>query len=148
MEITGGEDLILIGLGVLCQHHPKIELYQISGKLRSICSFSVSNADCRKLDIECRNTVEENLILHGVSILSSNGTDILSSEYRWDNEFLQDIEAMWNISCCGIEKNPVPFASNAWNKVTTLLASIDADNAERENGNNICIDSDYFKKEI
>lgn len=150
VEITGGEDLILIGLGVLCQRHPEIELYQISGKLRSIRSFSVSNADCRKLDIECRNTVEENLILHGASILSSNGTDILSSEYRWDNEFLQDIEAMWNISCCGIEKHPVPFASNAWNKVTTLLASIDADNAERENGNNnnICIDSDYFKKEI
>lgn len=148
VEVTGGEDLILIGLGVLCQRHPEIELYQISGKLRSIRSFSIANDDGRKLDIECANTVEENLLLHGASILSSNGIDALSSEYRWDIEFLHDVEVMWDISCHGIEKNPVPYAPNAWNRVTTLLSSIDAENEEREDENTICLDSEYFKKEI
>ena len=29
VEVTGGEDLILIGLGILCQRHPETELCQI-----------------------------------------------------------------------------------------------------------------------
>lgn len=45
MEVTGGEDLILIGLGALSQRHPDIELYQISSKLRTIRSFSLSADD-------------------------------------------------------------------------------------------------------
>lgn len=148
VEVTGGEDLILIGLGVLCQRHPEIELYQISGKLRSIRSFSIANDDGKKLDIECANTVEENLLLHGASIMSSNGDDILLFGYSWDIDFMHDVEVMWDISCHGIGKKTVPYAPNAWNKVTTLLSSLDAGNEERKEENTICIDSEYFKKEI
>lgn len=85
VEVTGGEDLILIGLGVLCQRYPEIELYQISSKLRSIRSFSMSSDDGTKLDIDCTNSVEENLLLHGASIISANGSNEIPGGYAWGN---------------------------------------------------------------
>lgn len=148
VEVTGGEDLILVSLGVLCERYHDVELYQISSKLRGISSFSISKKEREKIDIDCHNSVEENLLLHGASIISANGNDALSGEYHFDADFLHDINIMWDISCHGIEKNPVPYAPNAWNRVTTLLSSIDAENEEREDENTICLDSEYFKKEI
>lgn len=147
VEVTGGEDLILIGLGVLCQRHPEIELYQISSKLRTIRSFSLSADDGRKLDIECRNTVEENLLLHGASIISANGDETFPGGYRFDADFVHDINIMWEICCRGIERTVCSSAPNSWNKVTMMLASLDAENPDREDQNFLRIDAERFKKE-
>lgn len=147
VEVTGGEDLILIGLGILCQRHPEIELYQISSKLRTIRSFTLSNEDGKKLDIECKNSVEENLLLHGASIITANGNDWIPGGYIFDNEFKQDIDTMWNICCRGLEGVSRPSAPNSWNKVATMLASLDAETSDREDKNSLCIDTNRFKDE-
>lgn len=146
VEVTGGEDLILIGLGVLCQRHPEIELYQISSKLRSIRSFSVESDDGKRLDIECNNTVEENLLLHGASIVTSNGNDLLSSGFQWSIEFFHTVDTMWNICCNGIEKRPSPSAPYSWNKVTTMLGALDSEVKERESTNTIMMLTAHFKE--
>ncbi|MCM1219114.1 MAG: hypothetical protein NC548_31925 [Lachnospiraceae bacterium] len=146
VEVTGGEDLVLIGLGVLCQRYPEIELYQISSKLRSIRSFSVASDDEAKLDIKCSNTVKENILLHGASIVSFNGNDILNSEYQWSLDFYHDIETMWGICCNGIDRHLTPSAPYSWNKVTTMLSALDSENDTREDNITIVVDSAYFKK--
>lgn len=150
VEVTGGEDLILIGLGVLCQRHPEIELYQISSQLRTIRSFSMSSDDGEKLDIECKNSVEENLILHGASIVSANGNDndILSGGYDFNADFKRDINIMWGICCRGIENTPKPSAPNSWNKVTTMLSALDEKNSDSEDKNSLCIDAKRFRNEF
>ena len=147
VEVTGGEDLILIGLGALSQRHPEIELYQISSKLRTIRSFTLSDEDGKKLDIECKNSVEENLLLHGASIITANGNDWIPGGYNFDNEFKQDIDTMWNICCRGLEGVSRPSAPNSWNKVATMLASLDAETSDREDKNSLCIDTNRFKDE-
>lgn len=147
VEVTGGEDLILIGLGALSQRRPDIELYQISSKLRTIRSFSLSADDGRKLDIECRNTVEENLLLHGASIISANGDETFPGGYRFDADFVHDINIMWDICCRGSKNMVSPSAPNSWNKVTIMLASLNAEDPDRENQNLLCIDAQRFKEE-
>ena len=145
VEITGGEDLILIGLGVLCQRHPEIELYQISSKLRTIRSFSIGNDDGTKLDITCQNTVEENLQLHGASIISANGSNELSKGFLWDIEFLHDVDIMWNICCKGVNDLPTASAPNLWNKVAMTLSRLDEENEHREEANIISVTESHFK---
>ena len=147
VEVTGGEDLILIGLGALSQRHPEIELYQISSKLRTIRSFTLSDEDGKKLDIECKNSDEENLLLHGASIITANGNDWIPGGYNFDNEFKQDIDTMWNICCRGLEGMSRPSAPNSWNKVATMLASLDAETSDREDKNSLCVDTNRFKDE-
>lgn len=146
VEVTGGEDLILIGLGVLCQRHPAIELYQISSKLRSVRSFSVASDDGEKLDIECINSVEENLLLHGASIVTANGKESLPSGFQWSIEFFHTIDTMWDICCNGIERQPSPSAPYSWNKVTTLLGELDSETREREIDDMIVISTKHFKE--
>lgn len=145
VEATGGEDLILIGLGVLCQRHPELELYQISSKLRTIRSFTLSDDSGKKPDIECKNSVEENLLLHGASIISANGSDELSGEYVFSSDFLKDIRIMWDICCRGVEGVPRLSAPNSWNNVITMLADLDEEQAYRDIKNTLCIDEERFK---
>lgn len=147
VEVTGGEDLIMIGLGALCQRHPEIKLYQISSKLRTVRSFSISGDNGEKLDIECKNTVEENLVLHGASIISSNGNDCLPGGYVFNLEFRKDIDIMWNICCRGLKDTPKSSAPNSWNKVTTMFAGLDAENSDRNDKNMLCIEEKIFKEE-
>lgn len=145
VEVTGGEDLIMIGLGALCQRHPEIALYQISSKLRTIRSFSISSDDGEKLDIECKNTVEENLLLHGASIISANGTDSLPSGYVFNPDFEHDVDVMWGICCQGAGRVTKPSAPNSWNKVTTMLSNLDAESVDRDDKNALCVDAKRFK---
>ncbi|KIR01298.1 hypothetical protein P261_00112 [Lachnospiraceae bacterium TWA4] len=126
--------MILIGLGILCERHEDIELYQISSGFRDVRTFSIAN-DNKKLDIVCSNTVEENLILHGASIQSFN---------QCDTNSLVDISVMWNICCNGIDKreSSLPYL---WNKVTSMLLNLNNESINLENTNSIVVKSDDYK---
>lgn len=145
VEVTGGEDLILIGLGVICQRHPEIELYQISSRLRSLRAFSVSSDDGRKLDVTCTNTVEENLLLHGASIISADGSDSVPGGYVWTVEFMRDVMLMWDACSKGIKEGLAESAPTAWNKTVSQLGALDAEQGARADRNRITIASHYFR---
>lgn len=146
VEVTGGEDLILIALGILCERHPEIELYQISSKLRTIRSYSLSGDDGESLDVACSNMVRENLFLHGASIVHANGDDVLAGGFRWTPDFLQDISVMWKIMCDGVDfrRDNRQSGPNQWNRVTAILAEIDKEFAGRMDANTIEIDKHYY----
>ena len=154
IEVTGGDDLMLVAIGVLCQRHPEIQLFQISSKLRNIKSFSLSDVnESDKSAVEFSNTIEDNLILHGSCILSADGCDCLG-ENGWDidEEFIAQINIMWEICCRGIPERfkTVPFKvhsyPNMWNKVTSVLMALDGISAQRDNSNIIQIsEKDYIE---
>lgn len=147
IEVTGGDDLILVAIGVLCQRHPEIQLFQISSKLRNVKSFSLSAAaESSKFPVEFSNTVEDNLILHGSCILSADGSDSLGDKgWDIDDELAAQINIMWDICCHGIPERfrTAPFevhsCPNMWNKVTAALMALEGITAQRENSNVIQI---------
>lgn len=154
IEVTGGDDLMLVAIGVLCQRHPEIQLFQISSKLRNIKSFSLSDVnESDKSAVEFSNTVEDNLILHGSCILSADGCDCLGEKgWNIDEEFIAQINIMWDICCSGIPERfkTVPFKvhsyPNMWNKVTSVLMALDGISAQRDNSNIIQIsEKDYIE---
>ncbi len=119
VEVTGGEDLILVGLGALFEKHPDLELYRISSKLKNMYSFSRENCDGNKLDISCSNSVEENLMLHGASIVYANGSDAVTGGFDYSVDFISDFNRMWEIMCKGL--NVGQSAPNCWNRVIYAL---------------------------
>lgn len=134
IEVTGGEDLMLVAIGVMCQRHPEIQLFQISSKLRNIRSFSLNyKEENEKSAVEFSNSVEENLILHGSCILSADGSESLGENgWDFDDDFISQIDTMWNICCHGIPERfkTVPFKvysyPNMWNKVTSALMMLES----------------------
>lgn len=147
IEVTGGDDLMLVAIGVLCQRHPEIQMFQISSKLRNIKSFSLSDVnESDKSAVEFSNTVEDNLILHGSCILSADGGDCLGEKgWNINEEFIAQVNVMWDICCRGIPERfeTVPFKihsyPNMWNKVTSVLMALDGISAQRDNANIIQI---------
>lgn len=143
IEVTGGDDLMLVAIRVLCQRHLEIQLFQISSKLRNIKSISLSNVnESDKSAVEFSNTVKDNLILYGSCILSADGCDCFG-EKGWDidEKFIAQINIMWDICCSGIPERfkTVPFKvhsyPNIWNKVTSVLMALDGISAQRDNSN-------------
>lgn len=144
VEVTGGEDLILIGLGILCQRHPETELCQISGRLRCVRSYSVLRDTEDKLDITCANTVRENLLLHGASVVSCNGSDHLPEGYQWDFAFFSYFISMWEICCCGVSSYASDSPPADWNYVTKSLGELCAGEISHEDPNVIRFSKSYF----
>lgn len=147
VEVTGGEDLVLIALGIVCQRHPDIELYQSTSKLRSIRSFSLGSEDSEdgeKVEVACINSVEDNLLLHGASIVTANGEDMIPCGFRWGIEFMQDVNEMWRLCCHGLNRWVAYSSPNLWNRVTGALAELDAAFEDRPDKNVIKIDKHYY----
>ena len=146
VEITGGEDQILIGMGVLSERHPDTELYRVSSKLRTVSSYSVREETGKKRELECLNTVEENLMLHGASIVSCNGSDMIEGGFRWNIEFLNDVNEMWNICCHGADRTSGGAAPHHWNKAANLMAELESAYEQREDKLTLAVDKHYYNE--
>ena len=149
VEITGGDDLLLVALGVLCQRHPSIELYRFSSRLRNLRPFTLEG-DGKNRAITCSNSVEENLILHGASAVSSNGSNVVENGFRFDLAFIGDVGSMWEVCSRGIGKNADDFAPKKWNKITNMLAALECAAADRDGDHCFRVSKkymEYFKRE-
>lgn len=146
VEITGGEDQILIGMGILSERHPDTQLYRVSSRLRSVCSYSVREDPGEKRELQCSNTVEENLMLHGASVISANGSDLIEGGFRYNIEFLNDVDEMWRICCSGVDKSAGGAAPHYWNKAANMLAELDAAYEQREDRNILAVDKHFYNE--
>ena len=133
VEVTGGEDLVLVALGVMFARHPEIQMYRINSKLTNLFSFSWDNDDGEKMDITVSNSVEDNLVLHGASIISSNGDDTVDGGFDYTGEFLSDLNKMWTIVCQGLGLGQ--SAPNCWNRVCWILTKLTNEYSSREGDN-------------
>ena len=96
-DLTGGEDLVLVAMGIVYQKYKDEKNIQMH-------RFSVSSGvitDCDNDGIvpiteqPCL-TVEDNIMLYGGAIVPFNGE---KGTYRWelDDEFVLDIQVLWGI---------------------------------------------------
>lgn len=129
VEITGGEDLTLVAIGVLCQRHPELQFLRINSRTHKITSYSLlQSEEPVKSHVQFYNTVEDNIILHEAEIINSNGSDSLEcAEWQFTEDFTAALGILWEISCRGIadvdytEYYPDYSYPNVWNRVTTTL---------------------------
>ena len=149
IEVTGGEDLVLVGIGVMCQRYPDLQLIKISSKLRNITSCSLSEAGKQeKISADFFNTVRQNMLLHGADIISSNEEYI--EEWETYSDLQERLEFLWNVCCCGIpDFNYDEYVSEcsypgAWNRVISALAEMDYFTCMRPEQNIICINEEDY----
>lgn len=143
IEVTGGEDLMLVAIGVLLGLHPDMELVRISKRLLSIHTFSLNGTKdmFESAPARCSNSVRENIVLHGASVLKANGSDILRGGWRFSDGFKSMINSLWKILCRGIPgfdlKKYYPNAAvsypNMWNRITGVIGALDRYSSQREN---------------
>lgn len=115
-DLTGGEDLVLVAMGIVFQKysHKNIQMQR----------FSVSKGVITDCDNDGnlvytgspKVSVEENIMLYGGGIRYTDGYD--SRTYQWDlsEEFINDIEAMWEICL----KNP-----GIWNTQLNIIGAFE-----------------------
>jgi hypothetical protein len=138
IDLTGGDDLSMVAAGVLYERYREqgVELHQYNIRARKVydCDLDgeVVSGDIPTL------TVEQNIILHGGDIVSSDQRE--SGTYEWDmsEEFQRDIEAMWKLCI----KSP-----KRWNAQTTLLGEMDDEEQSGHTGENQLVLKFDIKKE-
>lgn len=111
-DITGGEPMAMASIGVIYERHRNqgIELHQYNVRTGKVYDCDL-NGKVVSGEIPVL-TVEQNIILHGGSIV---GADLRESgTYTWDfnDDFLEDIRRMWKIC---------RFNCTVWNRQITML---------------------------
>lgn len=147
VEVTGGEDLILVALGALCKMHPEIELYQITGTLYTIRRFRI-DSDCPPLDIRCANTVKDNLVLHGASIVTADGEEYIPGGFVLDDAAKKELDFLWRVLTEGIGRVEGKSMPNLWNRVTTLMGAFEAADQVIGDLSRVKISKDYYSRVI
>lgn len=112
-DITGGEEILLLALGIVRERHPdrNIQIHRFNVRHNTVCDC---DADGQTI---CKDTpklsVADNIRLYGGDIVCS---DIFGGKtYLWDltADFIADIDTMWSILC---ERKP-----GKWNRQINAL---------------------------
>lgn len=111
-DLTGGDDLMLLAMGVLMEKSPtkpKVHRYFISD--RSIVGIDIDGSETRKTPFYL--SVGETINLYGGSVLKS-----FKYESRWDmpEDFKDDTDKMWGL--CRKD-------TGLWNRLTGVLADFE-----------------------
>ncbi len=99
VDLTGGEDLILVGMGIV------YERCRAQGRILQMHRFNIRNnkiLDCDRDGITIQKdllqlTVEENLRINGGDIIYDTDREDATHLWDMDAEFLEDIDRMWAI---------------------------------------------------
>ncbi|MBQ3503998.1 MAG: DUF1887 family protein [Oscillospiraceae bacterium] len=120
-DITGGEPMAVAAMGVVCERYrgQGIELHQYNVRTGRVydCDLNGRSVSSQMPDM----TVEQNILLHGGSVVSSELRENGTYDWQMDREFLEDICTMWEICRmnCG-----------RWNRQITLLDDMQRFNTE------------------
>lgn len=102
----------MVAIGVVYERYREkgVELHQYNIRTGTVydCDLDGDVVDSTIPDL----TVEQNIILHGGCIVSSDQRDSGTYDWDWNEEFKRDVETMWRISC----RNP-----GLWNSQLSML---------------------------
>jgi len=120
-DITGGEPMAVAAMGVVCERYrgQGIELHQYNVRTGRVydCDLNGRSVSSQMPDM----TVEQNILLHGGSVVSSELRENGTYDWQMDREFLEDICTMWEI--CRVN-------CGRWNRQITLLDDMQRFNTE------------------
>lgn len=122
-DITGGEPMSVAAIGVMCERYRSqgVELHQYNVRTGRVydCDLNGRAVSGQLPDL----TVEQNIILHGGSVVSSELRENGTFAWDMDEDFLEDICTMWEI--CRVN-------CSRWNRQITLLDDMQRFNTEQE----------------
>lgn len=98
IDLTGGEDLYLVGAGIIFNAHPdkvKLHRFNINNSVLYDCDAdgNVLNSTPEKL------SVEENIAIYGGRVVYDTETSNGTHKWSFDKEFVSDVDIMWDICC-------------------------------------------------
>lgn len=113
-DLTGGEDLYLVAMGIISERY--------SARALQMQRFNLHNGTVIDCDLDGQVlqemempqlSVEENIRFCGGQVLYGG-----ENTYRWDmtQEFMEDIAVMWEICCTGVRR---------WNALIAVFAAAD-----------------------
>lgn len=114
-DITGGEPMVMTAIGIIYERFRSqgIELHQYNIRTGKVydCDLNgkVVSGEIPHL------TVEQNIILHGGSVVTAELRECGTYSWDFNEEFLQDIRMMWEI--CRVN-------CTVWNRQITMLADM------------------------
>ena len=157
-DISGGEDIVLSALGFVFAENPDIHLYKVNPATKRIYLFeSQTDADGKhkivnsKILTEIRNTVEENILAHGGTVVYDTEKPGCTHIWQMSVEFCQDLRQMWEICCLGPNGNKNNNNNNnkqshprMWNSIISTIENLQEINSS-PNENELQVNIEYAK---
>lgn len=121
-DITGGEPMAVAAVGVVCERYrgQGVELHQYNVRTGRVYDCDVNGRSVSELLPDM--TVEQNIILHGGSVVTWEERENGTYPWRMDEDFCRDIVSMWEI--CRVN-------CSRWNRQITLLDDMQRFNTEQ-----------------
>ncbi len=121
-DITGGEPMAVAAVGVVCERYrgQDVELHQYNVRTGRVYDCDVNGRSVSEQLPDM--TVEQNIILHGGSVVTWEERENGTYPWRMDEDFCRDIVTMWEI--CRVN-------CSRWNRQITLLDDMQRFNTEQ-----------------
>ena len=124
-DITGGEEILILALGMVCSQHPKknIQIHKLNLKNNMIYDCDKDGTTIYR-DIPTLS-IEENVKIYGGEVVYGGIDEEKTYKWNLDADFLNDIDLIWNIC-----KGNVRF----WNMQIGIFEAVNAIGALSEDG--------------
>lgn len=96
-DLTGGEDLVLVAMGIVFQKHSNKNIQMQRFNIRNGVVTDCDNDGTILYSGVPEVTVEEHIRLHGGAVRYENGNDDRTFRWELSDDFVNDIEKMWSI---------------------------------------------------
>ena len=114
-DLTGGEDLYLVAVGMLLQTHgDRVQCHRFNLRNGSVVDCDADGNVCRSQDLAV--SIEETILLNGGEVVrEQNENEPATRDWDWTPAFLQQIEDLWQIN----RRDP-----RLWNAQINLLGRL------------------------
>lgn len=96
-DITGGEEMYILALGIVCERHPEKDIRVHMFNLRNNTAYACSNdgtVSCREVPTL---SIDENVRIYGGDVVYGNIDENKTYVWNLDGDFLCDLEAIWEV---------------------------------------------------
>ncbi|MBE6666392.1 MAG: DUF1887 family protein [Ruminococcaceae bacterium] len=118
-DLTGGEDLYLVAVGMLMEKYKgKISSHRFNLQNEKLLDCDMDGNVCATGSFDI--SVEENINMYGGEVVRDSSREQYTYEWRFSKDFIDDVEAMWEICKGDSNRNEVAL----WNIHTETLGEI------------------------
>lgn len=147
-DITGGDDLILVAMGIIAERY-HIDMFTTNLKGKVIWQTDNEKQYILR-DGRSEISVRENIVLHGGDVVGPNNQKGIYTEWTFDNEFVNDINLMWEI--CRIDcmrwNREIGEIQQKANKIDNIIPGVLNKTMQELIGGGILVKDSNYKNDI
>lgn len=136
-DLTGGEDLYLVAMGIVSERYSarELQLQRFNLHNGTVIDCDLDGAVLQEMEMP-QLSVEENVRFYGGEILYGG-----DNTYRWDmnQEFMEDIAVMWDICCTGVQR---------WNALVSIFALADELDVSKDSPLRLVVQLEALRREL